>query len=164
MLYAIRHLRGKIESAFAGPQRKGDIVNRARLRQLAEDRIQDAACLLAGGRWAGAYYLAGYALECGLKACIMVYVKNSGAIFVEKKFSEKCWTHNPEDLLRLAGLETTLNADAAANPALSTNWGVATGWEETSRYKQKTQAEAQAMYDAIANHPNGVLTWIRIRW
>ena len=36
------------------------------MQQLAEDRILDAASLLAVGRWSGAYYLAGYAVECGL--------------------------------------------------------------------------------------------------
>jgi hypothetical protein len=139
-------------------------VNRAQLRQLAEDRILDAACLLAGGRWAGAYYLAGYAAECGLKACIMAHVEATGAIFQDRKFSEKCWTHDLETLLELANLRAALDADAAANPALFTNWGLAKGWKETSRYEQKTQPEAQALYDAIANHPDGVLPWIRIRW
>jgi HEPN domain-containing protein len=131
---------------------------------LAEDRILDAACLLAGGRWAGAYYLAGYAVECGLKACIMAHVEASGAIFQDRKFSEKCWTHDLEELLKLANLKPTLDADTAANAALSVNWTAARDWTETSRYEQKTQPEAQAMYDAIANHPDGMLPWIRIRW
>lgn len=139
-------------------------MNRTQLRQLAEDRILDAECLLAGGRWNGAYYLAGYAVECGLKACIMAHVEASGAIFQDRKFSEKCWTHDFEELLALANLTTTMDADTAANPAFSANWTVAKEWRETSRYEQKTQSEAQAMYDAIANDPNGVLTWIRIRW
>ena len=139
-------------------------MNRAQLRQLAEDRLLDAACLLAGGRWAGAYYLAGYAVECGLKACIMAHVEAVGAIFQDKKFSEKCWTHDLEELLKLANLKPALDADAAANPALSANWAAAKDWKETSRYEQKTQPEAQALYDAVANHPDGVLPWIRIRW
>src|SRR5689334_10545399 len=82
------------------------VVNRAQLRQLAEDRILDAERLLAAGRWGGAYYLAGYAVECGLKACIMVYVEAIGAIFQDRKFSEKCWTHDLEDLLNLANLKS----------------------------------------------------------
>jgi HEPN domain-containing protein len=139
-------------------------VNRAQLRQLAEDRILDAERLLTGGRWAGAYYLAGYAVECGLKACIMVHVDTSGAIFQDKKFSEKCWTHDLEDLLALANLTPTLDADATANAALSVNWTTAKVWSETSRYLQKTQLQAQAMYDAVANNPDGVLAWIRLRW
>jgi HEPN domain-containing protein len=139
-------------------------VNRAQLRQLAEERILDAECLLSGGRWSGAYYLAGYAVECGLKACIMVYVEASGAIFLDKKYSEKCWTHDFEDLLDLANLTPTMDADVAANAALSTNWGIAKDWRETSRYEQKTQSQAQGLYDAITNHSNGVLPWIRLRW
>lgn len=139
-------------------------MNRAQLRRLAEDRILDAACLLAGGRWSGAYYLAGYALECGLKACILAYVETSGAIFQDRKFSEKCWTHSPEELLRLANLKPTLDAEAAANVAFSANWAIAKDWSEGSRYEQKTQVEAQVMYGAISNDPNGVLPWIRIRW
>jgi hypothetical protein len=37
-------------------------LNRAELRQLAEDRVLDARALLKEGRWSGAYYLAGYAV------------------------------------------------------------------------------------------------------
>ena len=139
-------------------------MNRAELRLLAEDRILDAERLLTGTRWGGAYYLAGYAVECGLKACILAYVEAVGAIFQDKKFSEKCWTHDLEELLKLANLKPTLDADTAANAALSANWAVAKDWKETSRYDQKTQPEAQTMYDAIAHDPDGVLPWIRIRW
>jgi HEPN domain-containing protein len=135
-------------------------VNRTQLRQLAEDRILDAELLLAGGRWAGAYYMAGYAVECGLKACIMAHVEANGAIFQDKKFSEKCWTHDFEDLIDLANLEQILDADTAANA----NWIKAYDWNEASRYEQKSQLEAQTLYDAIANNPDGVLAWIRIRW
>jgi hypothetical protein len=39
------------------------------LKMLAETRVADAEALLQAGRWAAAYYLLGYAIECGLKAC-----------------------------------------------------------------------------------------------
>jgi HEPN domain-containing protein len=45
-------------------------MNRADLQQLAELRITEAKVLLDNGFYAGAYYLAGYAVECALKACI----------------------------------------------------------------------------------------------
>jgi hypothetical protein len=45
----------------------GNAVNKDELRQLAQDRILDAKALLAARRWSGAYYLAGYAVECALK-------------------------------------------------------------------------------------------------
>jgi HEPN domain-containing protein len=43
-------------------------VNRQEARQLADEWVVDAKLLLDAGRWHAAYYLAGYAVECGLKA------------------------------------------------------------------------------------------------
>jgi hypothetical protein len=94
----------------------------------------------------------------------MVHVEAIGAIFQDRKYSEKCWTHDLEDLLTLANLKPILDADAAASATLSANWGVVKDWKETSRYEQKSPSEAQAMYDAIADNPDGVLAWLRIRW
>jgi hypothetical protein len=82
----------------------------------------------------------------------------------DRKFSEKCWTHDLEGLLALANLAPTLAADTAANPALSANSAVAKDWAETSRSVQKTQPEAETLSEAITNDPSGVLPWIRIRW
>ncbi len=138
-------------------------MNRLELRQLAEDRIADAAILLAAGRWSGAYYLAGYAVECGLKACI-AKLTNQDDFPRERKFVEECYTHNLEKLLKAAGLEAALDADASASPAFAGNWREAMEWDEASRYAQKSQADAQRLFDAIANNPDGVLSWIRLRW
>jgi hypothetical protein len=57
-----------------------------------------------------------------------------------------------------------LEIEAGGNPSLLGNWTLAKAWEESSRYVQKTQQEAQSLYDAIANEPDGVLPWIRKRW
>jgi len=134
------------------------------LQQLAEDRILDAAALLTAGRWSGAYYLAGYAVECGLKACVMAHVEKTGVIFEDKKFGEKCWTHDLDVLAKLAEVEADLKADCLGNPVLGINWDMTTEWSETSRYEQSTRTEAQELYAAIASHPDGVLEWIRRRW
>lgn len=45
-------------------------LNRELLQQLSEQHLGDAQVLLEQKRWPGAYYLAGYAVECALKACI----------------------------------------------------------------------------------------------
>ena len=108
--------------------------------------------------------MAGYAVECALKACVMAYVERSGVIFEDKKYGEKCWTHDFEALVLLAKLEEDLEADCSGSPALGINWDTTTEWSETRRYKQSTQAEAQELYVAIANDPDGVLEWIRRRW
>lgn len=138
-------------------------MNRFELRQLAEDRIADAGILLAAGRWSGAYYLAGYAVECGLKACI-ARLTSQDDFPRERKFVEDCYNHDLERLLKAAGLEAALDVDTSASPAFEANWGIARDWEETSRYEQKTQAQAQSLYNAITNDPDGVLPWIRLRW
>jgi len=139
-------------------------VNKAGWRQLAEDRVVDAKSLLDAGRWACAYYFAGYALECALKSRVLTYVENSGIIFDDPKFLAGCRTHNLEDLLKLANLQATHGTAVGANPDLLANWGVATNWTEESRYEQRSKNEADELYEAITNNPNGVLPWIKLHW
>ena len=61
-------------------------VNRQDLQSLARTRHAEAKALLRAGRSDGAYYLAGYAVECGLKACIAKATKRYD--FPEKKSVE----------------------------------------------------------------------------
>jgi hypothetical protein len=143
---------------------KDEAVNRTELRQLAEDRILDAQALLAGGRWSGAYYLTGYAAECGLKSCVLAFVEATGEIFKDKKYSEKCWTHNCEELVKLADLNTVLSSDILSNSVLARNWFVLGRWNERARYQQKTQKEAEDLFSAVNDKTNGVLQWIRVHW
>jgi HEPN domain-containing protein len=140
-------------------------VTRAEWQRIAEERERDAAALLSTKRWSAAYYLAGYAVECGLKACVVVYVKkNADVVFREKKFSEKCWTHDIEDLLKLAGLRPERDADASVNSALLGNWQAVKDWSEVARYQRKTRLEAEELYQAVTHNANGVLPWIRNHW
>jgi hypothetical protein len=74
--------------------------------------------------WDGAYYLAGYALECGLKACILARIERTGVIFEDKKFSETCWTHNLDVLLKAADLESARNNEATSNVQFEAYWRV----------------------------------------
>jgi HEPN domain-containing protein len=142
-------------------------VSRPELQAFAEDRIRDAEALLNAGRWQGAYYLSGYAVECGLKSCILAYIETTGAIFKDREYLQrlgKCWTHDLDQLLQLAGLKTQRDTDAAANANLFANWGTVDLWKESSRYQAKTQAQAQDIYDAITDNVDGVLQWIRLHW
>ena len=138
-------------------------MNRAELHQLASDRIRDARALLAARRWSGAYYLAGYAVECALKACVIVQLMKTDE-FPEKRFSEQCWTHNLAQLLGLAGLKVTFDADAASDPNLKDNWGIVRDWTESSRYDRPTRKKALALYNAITDKKHGILSWIKARW
>jgi HEPN domain-containing protein len=140
-------------------------VNRLQWQQLAEYRLRDAEALLGAHRWAAAYYLAGYAVECGLKSCVLVRVAiTPEVIFEDRKFSERCWTHSIEELVKLAGLEAARAADSAANPALGENWLFVKDWTEKSRYQIVSHHKAKRMYKATVDDANGVMQWIKARW
>jgi HEPN domain-containing protein len=136
------------------------VVNRADFQRLAKDRIRDAEALLRAKRWGAAYYLAGYAVECGLKSCVIRRLMITD-LFPERKFSEQCWTHGLAQLLGLAGLKADM---AAADPDLQENWDIAKDWRESSRYARTMKDKAEALYDAIADKKQGVLAWIKGRW
>jgi HEPN domain-containing protein len=106
-------------------------VNRADLQRLAKERITDAKVLLAAHRWSAAYYLAGYGVECALKACIAKLIKPEE--FPDRTFADKCWTHNLPQLLGLADLKTDFDAAMQADPELRDNWDVVKEWNESSR-------------------------------
>src|SRR5438067_510774 len=109
--------------------------------------------------------MAGYAVECGLKACVLVRLAaEPEQIFADRDFSRKCWTHDLEDLVKLAGLETILRADLAADPVLLQSWSFATEWSEESRYESRSHQDAKKLFQAIADKKHGVLSWIRTRW
>ncbi|MHB1423302.1 MAG: HEPN domain-containing protein [Gemmataceae bacterium] len=137
-------------------------MNRTDFQNLANERIAEAKILLDVGKWSGAYYLAGYAVECGLKACIAKLSKPDE--FPDKNFGAKCWIHEIEPLVDLAGLKKQRDADANVNTILYANWDTVRAWKETSRYERKSHADAQSLYDAISQDPNGVLPWIRLHW
>src|SRR3984957_19824036 len=103
-------------------------MNRIDLQNLANERIAEAKILLDAGMWTGAYYLAGYAVECGLKACIAKLFKSEA--FPEKSFSDKCYIHDLEKLVVLAELKTARDADNAANPLLADQWSTVLEWTE----------------------------------
>jgi HEPN domain-containing protein len=137
-------------------------VNRLDFQNLAQEKIAEAKLLLDAGKWTGAYYLAGYAVECGIKACIAKLFKTD--VFPEKSFSDKCYIHDIDRLIVLAELRAVLEADCKANPNLANNWTTVKQWTEASRYDRKTQQEAQDLYDAITSNPDGVLRWLQARW
>jgi hypothetical protein len=100
----------------------------------------------------------------GLKACVLAYIERTGMIFVDKKYAEKCWTHDLEDLLPLAGLQGAFDADATVDAVLGSSWDIVTEWSESSRYRRTSKAKAERLYDAITDKQQGVLSWIKGHW
>lgn len=137
-------------------------MNRTDFQQLADVRIDEAAALLAAQKWDGAYYLAGYAVECALKACIAKLTNQFD--FPDKRFAEQCFTHELPRLVDCAELDDKLDTDLGADTILKANWKIVVQWEEVSRYRRKTQAEAEMLYNAITDPDHGVLPWLKQNW
>ncbi len=137
-------------------------MNRADLQQLSELRINEAKTLLDAGSYPGAYYLAGYAVECALKACIAK--KTNQHDFPDKALVNSSYTHDLEKLLGVAGLAEAFEQDQKANPNLEAKWSYVKDWREESRYNATIGKNlARDLIDAISD-PNGVLVWLKNRW
>ena len=132
------------------------------LKTLADTRAADAQYLLAGGRHSAAYYLAGYAIECGLKA-IIAHAFRAGVI-PSKRFVDKVYTHNLVELLSLAGLKNQLDADLDQSADLRAAWSIVSSWNEGARYEQIDPFQATAMVDAVVDGRSGVMQWLKGHW
>ena len=139
------------------------IETQVEFQELAQTRLEEAKALLDLGKWDGAYYLAGYAVEFGLKACIIKTLMATDA-FPDKEFSRNCYTHSIAKLLGLAKLDVVLDAAMNADPDLLINWSVARDWSEEKRYHRISRAEAEAQYQAVADAMHGVFPWIQTQW
>jgi HEPN domain-containing protein len=138
-------------------------MNRTDFQNLAELRLEESKALLAAGFPDGAYYLAGYAVECALKACIAKRTREHD--FPDKALVLESHTHSLKELLRLAVGKTAWETEISANPALDRNWTILLTWSETGRYeKGRTAQQAADLIDAIENAKGGMLPWVRQRW
>ncbi len=142
---------------------RGTILDRARFQKLSERYARDAGLLLRAGAWSSAYYLAGYAVECALKACIAKQFRRHQ--FPDLQFVRDIYTHNLSTLLKQAGLSDELNARTRNADDFGDYWNnVVTGWNESSRYEQPTQAMARELVRAVGDNKAGVLPWIQMHW
>jgi HEPN domain-containing protein len=138
-------------------------LHKTDLEQLARAGIREATLLLNHGEFPGAFYLAGYAVECALKACI-AKLTNQHDFPPRVKFVQDCYTHHIDTLVKTAGLTVDRDAATAADPDLEANGSVVKDWNESSRYEMKTQAEAKALIQAITDQDHGVFPWIVTHW
>jgi len=138
-------------------------MHRNELKRLSRLRLREARLLLRAGAHQGAYYLAGYAVECPLKACIAKQFQQHD--IPSRKLVNDAYTHDLDKLLDLAGLRPALQQDVGAYPPFQTNWYVVKDWKETTRYNPGvTQEEARELYAACTARRHGVLAWLRERW
>lgn len=129
---------------------------------MSRERLSEARSLLSASQWSGAYYLAGYAVEFGLKAVLAKQFQS--ATIPNKKLVLDIHTHNLDALVKLAGLKQTLDVEMQTNPSMELNWSVVKDWSENSRYSAWTAQEAVDLVDAVGNRTSGVMKWVRRQW
>jgi len=128
-------------------------------QNLSAVRIREAKALAQVRLYDGAYYLGGLAVECALKSAIARMTQRYE--FPDQRQVNRAYTHNLEDLLRLAGLEPRL---AAAEAAVRGNWAKTKNWNVETRYHVgRTEAEALGFLDAVAGR-YGVQRWLKQFW
>jgi hypothetical protein len=137
-------------------------VDRKGLQGLSKIRLKEANALLRLGLFDGAFYLAGYAVECALKACIAKGTRRGE--FPEKKRVDSSHTHNLLQLIAVAKLDEARLERAAEDLAFSDNWDIVRGWSEQSRYQRHPPESARTLLAAIGDRQHGVITWIKQQW
>jgi len=138
-------------------------MNRKNFQDLSRTRIREASALLKSSHYSGAYYLAGYAVECALKACI---AKETARFDFppDRRRTEEIYKHSAPELLKAASLQSFLKAAADLDPKLRSNWKIVGDWSEQSRYRNFSRVDAEGMIEAVANRNHGVLPWIKQYW
>jgi HEPN domain-containing protein len=137
-------------------------VDRKDLQDLSKVRLKEARALLKQGLYDGAYYLAGYAVECALKACIAKGTQRYE--FPDKKKVESSHSHNLRELIKIADLEDARIEEASKDPDFRTNWDVVQSWSEQSRYRRHRSESAQTLLEAVGDRRHGVISWIKLHW
>ena len=116
------------------------------------------------GHFSGAYYIAGYAIELALKASIAAQFRADE--IPDKNLVNNVHTHKLVDLLRLAGLETELEAARRDDLELDRRWSTIKNWNEQARYNIWTRDQTADIIDAIdgSDGSRGVFQWLSARW
>jgi HEPN domain-containing protein len=138
------------------------LVDRKDLQELSKVRLKEATALLKLGLFDGAYYLAGYAVECALKACIAKGTQRFE--FPDKRKVESSHSHKLGDLIKVAGLDEARLEQAGKDPDFQTNWDVVQSWSEQSRYRRHRPESAQTLLGAVSDRRHGVISWIKQQW
>jgi HEPN domain-containing protein len=137
-------------------------MTRADLQKLADEKLSDAQVLFNAKSWSNAYYLAGYAVELAIKACIAKSFKAD--TIPDKTLVERTYSHKFASLIGTAGLTAELRNQEQASQDFRTAWGVVNQWSPDDRYAENSEQDARELIEAIGDATHGVLPWIRTHW
>ena len=113
-------------------------LTRELLTLLAQERLKEAKVLLGAGCWSGAYYLAGYAVELGLKAQIAKAFR--AGVIPDKNFVTRIYSHRFSELAALGGLTDQIAERSKEREGFAGNWNIAAAWSEQARYRRNRWA------------------------
>lgn len=139
-----------------------NIMNRTDLQELAQVRLKEARRLFDGAMFDGAYYLAGYAVECAVKACIAKQTRRYD--FPDKTVANQAHTHNLSQLIGVAGLKDDLDRRIEGDGTFAVNWAIVKDWTEQARYERHGEDKARDFLSAAAGRRKGVLAWLKGHW
>ena len=137
-------------------------MDRGELQAISRIRAKEAKALLGMELYDGAYYLAGYAVECALKACMAKETKRHE--FPDKKRADSSYTHSLIDLVRIAKLDDSLKELVRRDPEFDDYWDTVKSWSEQSRYRRHSSQAAQELVQAVCDRRHGVIAWIKLHW
>jgi HEPN domain-containing protein len=102
---------------------------------------------MSNGRYSNAYYLAGYAVEMALKACIAAQI--AAETIPDKELLKGILSHQFSGLVGLAGLRGELRDSQQKDPDFEANWAVVSDWSPDARYELTDPTSAQTLIEAI---------------
>ncbi|MEP7353621.1 MAG: HEPN domain-containing protein [Acidobacteriota bacterium] len=137
-------------------------MTREDLQRLADVRLSEAGALFEAGYPEGAYYLAGYAAECAIKACIAKQTDLHE--FPDLDRAKESWSHDLARLIKAAGFQDELVAAVIQDTRFDANWKIVRNWRPESRYRLVSQNEAAELLKALREPAKGVMEWLKLHW
>lgn len=136
---------------------------------MAGHRLKEAQVLYENHLYSGSYYLAGYAIEFGLKSVICkrlgVDIFENGALTGQGKATQDAvkafQIHNISALILLSGLHSELEEKKNADEAFFNSWNVVSAWTEQRRYDYG--CSPQTAYTFL-KRVNEFMLWIGTHW
>jgi HEPN domain-containing protein len=134
--------------------------NKAEWQQLASARLDDAEILLRSNKFGAAYYLAGYSIECALKARIAGFVRQGDFPPRPGYVRRNLCQHDLGILLVAAELEQEFDELSKEDLSLGNKWKTVKDWSEQSRYETRDQRTVEDMVESA----RGVIECIELYW
>lgn len=124
----------------------------------AQEQAKTAQLLAAEHRWSDAFYHAGLAIEFALKCRIMRFERLNS--WPDRATRKELYVHDLRKLANIAGIETALLAEIAAQSDIGLAWMVAKDWYSEVRYDLRPFPPRRGADMVTAVADKGLLLWL----